>query len=454
MRARAANPLLDAEAARVEAAVYDADAVDGFYDTALAAASGFAEGPLRTPGSALPGVAPTESWVAEVTATRPLRQGVRLRASIARWDSIGGGAVDNAAGTVAGMSVEKPLLRDRSFASQRLDAEAAAHGTERARAWQVAVWQDTCHAVIRAYADWLAAQAEFTESLASSARVARIVEETETRVKLETTPAYQLAAARMEVAFRQDELHQASAAIQTMRIRLEELAGGSLPADILPVPAPDELRRWAEACLTAGRAAPVALAVPDRPEWLAAVAAADEADARARRAREDLKSDLSFVAGVGLRVSSAPSASTDPDLAWEAGLVWRRPLGFDSERARAAAREADARAAQADLAVIALRVAAEHARAVVAFASACDRLDSVDRAVEEALTSLDAESDRFRLGEGRSRLVLDAQKDLSAATRRANAAAAETIRAFADLVRAAGVPVAPLYAKDATREVP
>jgi len=129
-------------------------------------------------------------------------------------------------------------------------------------------------------------------------------------------------------------------------------------------------------------------------------------------------------------------------------------LGFDSERARAAAREADARAAQADLAVIALRVAAEHARAVVAFASACDRLDSVDRAVEEALTSLDAESDRFRLGEGRSRLVLDAQKDLSAATRRANAAAAETIRAFADLVRAAGVPVAPLYAKDATREVP
>jgi outer membrane protein TolC len=452
--ARLTNPRLRAQAARVEAADHDAAAVDGFYDTALSAATGFAEGPLRTPGSVLPGVAPTESWVAEASVTRPIRQGLRLRGSLARWDSLGGGAADNTSASVAGVSVEKPLLRDRGFATQRLDSEAAVLGAEEARAWRAAGWQDTCHAVTRAYADWLAAHAEITESLTASGRVARLLEETEARVALETTPAYQLASARMEVAFRQDELHQARAALQAARIRLEELVGEALPEGVLPAPSPTELRRWAETCATAGRASPVALMVTDRPEWLAAAAAAAQADTRVRRAREDLKSDLSLVAGAGLRVNNATGAHADGDLAWEAGVVWRRPLGCDVERARAEARAADARAARADLAAVANAAAAEYARARTAFASACVRLEFVDRAVEAARASLDAESDRFRLGEGRSRLVLDAQKDLSAATRRANAAAAETIDAFTDLARAAGVPFAPLRAGTEPRGEP
>jgi len=447
-RARPANPRLRAQTAQVEAADHDAAAVDGFYDTALSAASGFSEGPLRTPGSGLPGVAPADSWVTEATVVRPLRQGLRLRGSLARWDSISGGAADNASASVAGVSVEQPLLRDRGFATQRLDAETATLRAEEARAWRAAAWQDTCHAITRAYGDWLAAHAELAESLTASGRVARLLEETEARVRLETTPAYQLASARMEVAFRQDELQQARAALQSARIRLEEWVGEALPEGVIPSPSPGELRGWAEACATAGRESPVVLVIPDRPEWRAASASAARADTRVRRAREDLKSDLSLVAGVGLRLNNPPGAHADGDLAWEGGIVWRSPLGFNAERARAAAREADARAARADLAVIANAAAAEYARAQTVFASACVRLESVDRAVDAARASLDAESDRFRLGEGRSRLVLDAQKDLSAATRRANAAAAETIRAFTDLIRAAGVSFTPGVAGD------
>jgi len=445
-RARADNPRLLAEAARVESAHGDAAAVEGFYDTAISAASGFAEGALRLPGSALPGVAPAEAWVVETAASRPLRQGVRLRASLARWDSIGGGANPDS-GTVAGLSVEKPLLRDRGFATQRLDAEAAAQGADRARAWRLAVWQETCHTVIRAYTDWLAAHAELTESLAASDRVTRLLRETEARVALDATPAYQLAAARMEVAFRQDERLQAEAALRSARIRIEELVGGALADDALPEPLAGELRRWADRCAASGRDSPVALAIPDRPEWLAAAAAAAQADTRVRRAREDLKSDLSLVAGVGMRLNNEPGPRGDSDLAWEAGVVWRRPLGYDAERARAAAREADARAARADLTAVAIAAAAEYERARAAFTAACGRLESVDRAVVEARAGLDAEAERFKLGEGRSRLVLDAQKDLSSANRRANAAAAETIRAFTDLARAAGASFAPLDAQ-------
>ncbi len=445
-RVREANPQVRAQTDRVAAAGYDAAAVEGFFDTTLSAASGLAEGAMRTPGSILPGVAPTEAWVTEATAARPLRQGVWLRGSLARWDSLGGGAADNDSGTVAGAALEKPLLRDRGFALQRLEREAARQGVEVAQASRQTVWQDTCHAVTLAYVDWLDAHAEQVESLAASGRVARLLAETESRVALDATPSYQLASARMEVAFRQDDLHRAQAALGAARIRLVELAGGDLPLDALPPPEADELRRWADACARAGRDTPFALHVPERPEWRAAAAAAAQADTLVRRAREDLKADLSLFGGVGWRLDDEPGRRGDSDLAWEAGVVWRSPLGHDAEKARAAAREADACASRAVLAATITAVAAEFERARTAFESACSRLASIDRAVEEARASLDAEVERFRLGEGRSRLVLDAQKDLSAANRSANAAAAQTIRAYADQARAAGVPFAPFHA--------
>jgi outer membrane protein TolC len=78
---------------------------------------------------------------------------------------------------------------------------------------------------------------------------------------------------------------------------------------------------------------------------------------------------------------------------------------------------------------------------MASLAAARDRLDIVDRAVGEARRALDAESERMRLGEGRSRNVLDAQKDLTTAERRANQAALDTVLAILDLLHAAGVPL-------------
>lgn len=444
-RVRDTSPQVRAEFDRVAAAQYSVAEVDGFYDTSVSAASGFTDGPMRTPVSILPGLAPSDSWMTELSAHRPLRQGINLNASVARWDAISGGSTDNDSGTVAALAAEKPLLRDRDFATQRLDREGASQGVEVAHAWRLAVWQDTCHAVTRAYVDWLAAHAEFTVSLAASGRVDRLLQETDARVKLNATPAYQLASARMEVAFRQDELYQAQASLLTARIRLEEIVGGPLPKKDLPDPDENELRTWADACAKAGTTAPFALAISDRPEWQAAAAAAAQADTYVRRAREDLKSDLSLFAGVGWRLNNGSSRHTDNDFAWEAGVVWRRPLGYTAERARVSAREAEASAARAGVTATAITATAEYARACALFDSACKRLTSVDLAVEKARASLDAESARFQLGEGRSRLVLDAQKDLSAANRSANAAAALTIRAYTDQVRAAGISFAPLH---------
>ena len=86
-------------------------------------------------------------------------------------------------------------------------------------------------------------------------------------------------------------------------------------------------------------------------------------------------------------------------------------------------------------------IAAEQARARAVLAAARDRLGMVDQAVGEAQRALAAEEQRLALGEGRSRNVLDAQKDLTDAERRANVAALDMIVAFTQMLHAAGVPL-------------
>lgn len=444
---RDGNPSLRSQSDRVAAAAYEVEAVDGFFDTTISAAAGFAEGAMRTPGSLLPSITPDKSWVTEAALERPLRHGgVKLRASVGRWDSIGGGEIDNNSGTIAGAVIEKPLWRDRDFAMQRLEREAAQHGVDVAQARRLIVWQDTCHNMGVAYVDWLAACAEMKESQAAYGRVAQLLQETEKRVELDTTPAYQLAPARMEVAFSQDALYQAQAALDAARIKIMEVAGGSLPPDYLPEPAESELRDWADACARVAGDLPLGLDITVRHEWRAASAETMKHGALVRRSREEMKSDLSLFGGAGWRLNNQPSTRGDSDFGWEAGIVWRRPWGFAAEKATTAAREAEANAAQAELAAVITEIEAEFSRATTALEAACRRLEWVDRAVEAARNNLEAEAERFRLGEGRSRLVLDAQKDLTTANRSANAAAAQTIRAYINQARAAGIDFLPFKA--------
>ena len=59
---------------------------------------------------------------------------------------------------------------------------------------------------------------------------------------------------------------------------------------------------------------------------------------------------------------------------------------------------------------------------------------------EAAQQTVAAEQERFRLGEGNSHAVLEAQKNLTATLLRQNAAAAEFLRAMSDYNFACGYP--------------
>ena len=68
------------------------------------------------------------------------------------------------------------------------------------------------------------------------------------------------------------------------------------------------------------------------------------------------------------------------------------------------------------------------------------RLALARSAVAEAGRVLAAEDERFALGEGSSRNVLDAQKDLTSASRRHVAVAGQVVSALAELRHALGLP--------------
>ena len=163
-----------------------------------------------------------------------------------------------------------------------------------------------------------------------------------------------------------------------------------------------------------------------------------------RQSRERLKPDISLYAAATWQVEDADSVVgsdailADDTIGAELAVVWQRPLGVRTEKAEVRSREALLRALEQNLASIRLKIAAELMAAKTSIEATTDRLVLARAAAGEASRTLSAEEERFGLGEGRSRNVLDAQKDLTAALRRLNGAAAGLLRAHVDFRYAAG----------------
>ena len=117
-------------------------------------------------------------------------------------------------------------------------------------------------------------------------------------------------------------------------------------------------------------------------------------------------------------------------LGTEVALVWRKPLKFKAERSELAAQKAQLRTVNAEMHRIRLAIEADFLIAYDSFKSAKERLGATIEAVKEAEGALAAENERFKLGEGTSRSVLDAQKDLTAAISARNNVAGELLKAF------------------------
>ncbi len=447
------NPRIAAAAWQQAAGADTAHAFDGFYQPRLGVSAGAAHGPASAPESRLLPRTSGDTVGIEAGIKIPLRVGAYLGAGVAQRYLFEADGFDDLGQSVAGVRLEVPLLQDRGFRSQieqqaALDATAAS-----AAATTLDVGQTVAREALNRYAAQLYAAADLQASTQALRRVERLLEETSGRIELQTMAEYQLFGARMEVSFRQEELRQAVAVLTQASESLITILGGSLPPQ-LPCEAP-LLHTWAlhaattsvERIMAHGR---------ERPEVTAARHLVAAAERRTAAAREGVRSSLSLRAGVGYQGEDLNGGLgrheilDDNRAGVELSLVWSRPLAFDAESATLRASESTAAAARATLRQVLLEVNEQQAQAEAAVASARERLGLVEAAVDNARRALSAEEQRLALGEGSNRSVLDAQKDLTTAERRANVAALDMVVAFTDLLYTRGVPLLPHEVKDVT----
>jgi len=261
-------------------------------------------------------------------------------------------------------------------------------------------------------------------------------------VRLKIVPGYQLFTARSEVALRQEAETADQQACQTTQTRLLELLGTS--RRVQPVRASfDTLILWAESVeLPPWYAEDAALkARGDYNEILDFIEVAEKEQAINQ---DNLRDDLSLNMETILQgedpnnVIGTGRYLNERNLGASIGLTWKRPWGYRTEKARMRAISATIDARHELLRQTAIRIRADLKVQHEQFLSAQDRLGLVSQAIVAARQALEAENERFCLGEGRSRNVLDAQRDLTEALKRQIIIAVELLRAYSSFMYASG----------------
>ena len=344
--------------------------------------------------------------------------------------------------SLAGLRLGVPLLRDRGFLQWKLSDERAAKRYRMAQNHWRAVTQQCRHDVEQQYIAVLEAVAQRYVAQAALTRVEKLLKEAQELVQLKIVPEYQLFTARSEVALRRESETAEQQACKTTQTRLLELLGTSKPAR--PVQATfDTLILWAESVdLPLWYAEDTALkARGDYNEILDSIEAAEKEKAINQ---DNLRDDLSLNMETILQgedpnnVIGSGRYLSERNLGASIGLTWKRPWGYRTEKARVRAISATIDAQHELLRQTAIRVRADLKVQHEQFMSAQDRLSLVSQAIVGARQALEAENERFCLGEGRSRNVLDAQKDLTDALQRQIIIAVELLQAYSNFLYASG----------------
>ncbi|MDD5677612.1 MAG: TolC family protein [Kiritimatiellae bacterium] len=434
------NPAVQAAQYEVNRAQAERDELRGFFDPQLNATasqtdynSGYNQAFLHAGVDAaiLPGV----------------YLGTRVEESY--YSNLQGSTVTNVSGSynelwqsTAGLRLGVPLLRDRGFLQWKLSDERAAKRQRMAQNHWLAITQQCRHDVEQQYIAVLEAEAQRYVAQSALIRVEKLLKEAQELVRLKIVPGYQLFTARSEVALRQESETADQQACQTTKIRLLELLGTSKPAR--PVQASfGTLVLWAESVDLPPLYAE-AEALKARGDYNEIQDFIEVAEKELAINRDNLRSDLSLnmeailqgedpndIIGTGRYLS-------ERNLGASIGLTWKRPWGYRTEKARMRAVSATIDARHELLRQTAIQICADLKVQHEQFMSAQDRLSLVSEAIASAHQALEAENERFCLGEGRSRNVLDAQRDLTDALKRQTIIAVELLRAYSNFMYASG----------------
>jgi len=437
------NPRVTAARQLLSRAVAEHRGVLGFFDPRLTAACGRSDWVRDVPGGTGGVGLQNNSAVTKLGIEMPVRPGAYFSFGMAeRYLLEPEEEYDSLYQSLVGTRIRIPLARDRVLAEWRTSNWEAMHQVAAAAHHLAAVAQDVRREVELTYVDALRTTADVEEVRASTARVRKLLSEARELVRAKAIPEYQLFAARLEATLGDEEIQAVEHVQDEIRIRLAELIGETEP--LKTEQAKDALIAWASTVKT--NQAPVSLeeACFSRGLYREAKSYVRATEAACRLAGEALKPDIDLSVSATWQTEDPDSIIgretllSDEELGTEAAIIYRRPFFFRTERAEMNAARAAVEVKQSELRQARLRVAADLERARRALRSAHSRLTLVRTAVGDASGALSAEQERFRLGEGRSRNVLDAQKDLTKTIRRQNNAAAALLRARVELSHAAG----------------
>ena len=164
-------------------------------------------------------------------------------------------------------------------------------------------------------------------------------------------------------------------------------------------------------------------------------------------AEEEMKDDLSLNFGAAWQAESNNRPFGYHELLGderngaEIAIVWKRKLNNRGPKARIARHSARIQQYKQQLRAESITIETEIRNALNNLTAARNRLDIVNKGIEAAEKTLEAEQERFKLGQSTSSVVTDAQKDLTSLKQRLNSAAADLLRAWANLQYSTGYTV-------------
>jgi len=443
--AMAHNPRIQAARYTIEQAQVRPRERSGFFDPEIIGAAGRSSSVRATPGITAQMTVPEHATVLNISVETPVQPGVYFGLGLSeRFFSEAGDGDQELFQTLIGARIRIPLLRDRGFRQYAKGTAQDLALLNQTVSLLLAEMQSVFYELERNYV--AVKEAAALQAIAHEAviRFEVLLREAEKLVELGVTPSYQILPAKMELSLSRSEENEARQAYETSLVNLARVVGvedgwavsgdaGSLVERVASV--------WVEPDSTDEDA------FAARGSYQALLHGIAFVNAQVELARDDLRPDLSLEVGSTWQGENRDDLLGDQrtlsedHLGADAMVVFRRPLGFRSERNRVAGfcvRIAELKEAvrQAELAI-----RAGMKSSLTEFSMARERLEIVSEAVKAAEDTIAAERQRFRLGEGRSRNVLDAQKDLTGAIRRQAKIAGDVLRAYSDFRFAAGLHV-------------
>lgn len=412
-----------------------------FYDPALTVAAGQAERTRSIPGAS--GYSSLTNNATELQAgiDMAMEPGFYIAFGVSERVYNDPDKYDYLAQTLFGVKIRVPLLRNRGFKNLSIQREMALAEYNASVSSLLDIAQRLRRDVTLAYIAAYESLSSYKVTQEATVRFERLVQEAKELNKLKVIPEYQIFDAQMDLQLGLENEEVARNRFALNLISLSSLIGGHRQVTLKN--GPDILFQIASDTKKLEEIA-VEEALENRGSYMQVKNNLEYARAQIASALEEQKDDVTLNMGLSWQgemhdhFDGSFKYETDRHVGADASVIWKRTLDYRGPRTRQARFDARVQQLKENLRAVAVDIEAQRLNAINNFRTALTRIDIVSKGIEASQKTLEAEQERFRLGEGTSSNVTDAQKELTSLQQRRTSAAADLLRAKTNYLFAVG----------------